>query len=312
MTASPHRRRGLRRIAALLCAALSGTSADADTPDRASLVVPPGQFVNLGTHRLYYRCEGAGAPTVVIDAGIGGAAVEWTPVQELLAHRTRVCTYDRAGYGWSDPGPGPRTTEQSVSELRRLLELAGVTPPFVLVGHSFGGFNMRYFAASRPQDVLALVLVDSSHPDERPEISARAHPAAHAINLERAPTPWAGTNPYGDVAGFLNSRRKAVFAQMNELRNFALSAEQVRATGSLGDLPLLVLTRDGADGADPRREAQWQRRQRALAALSSRSTLEQVPHAGHDIHLVRPASVSDAVSGLLASLNTDAAARPSP
>jgi len=84
-------------------------------PDLAELLVPPGNFVNLETHRLYYRCTGAGSPVVVIDNGIGGAAIEWTTIQDAVAKTTRVCTYDRAGYGWSDTGPGPRTTARSVA-----------------------------------------------------------------------------------------------------------------------------------------------------------------------------------------------------
>lgn len=283
-------------LALLACAAAS--AGHAEVPDRASLVVPPGRFANLETHRLYYHCVGEGTPVVVIDAGIGGAAVEWTPVQNGLRRYTRVCTYDRAGYGWSDPGPSPRTTEQAVAELRRLLDLAGEAPPFVLVGHSFGGFNMRYLAARWPGDVSALVLVDSSHPDELPNFHHGAHRAAHAIRTDALGDPWTGENPFRDVAGFLNSRRKAVFAQMDELQNFALSAAQVRSAGTLSDLPLIVLAR-GDVAVDSAREAQWRARQHSLAALSSRARLLVAPRAGHDIHLAQPDVVVEAVRGLL-------------
>ena len=81
----------------------------------------PGQFVDVGTHRLHYRCEGQGRPTLVIDNGIAGSAAQWYGVQALLAERFRTCVYDRAGYVWSEPGPAPRTTAQIASELRSLL-----------------------------------------------------------------------------------------------------------------------------------------------------------------------------------------------
>ncbi|MGR9092718.1 MAG: alpha/beta fold hydrolase, partial [Gammaproteobacteria bacterium] len=123
-TVSPFVRTGL--LAGLLAVAVTAAGEPTGSrPDLADLVVPPGNFVSLETHRLYYRCAGRGTPVLVIDNGIGGAAIEWTPVQDALARTTRVCTYDRAGYGWSDTGPGPRTTERSVEELRALLRLAG-------------------------------------------------------------------------------------------------------------------------------------------------------------------------------------------
>src|SRR5512147_669788 len=102
-----------------------------------------GQRVDIGGYSLAIRCQGRGSPTVLLDAGLGGAAIEWTRVQDSLARNTRVCAYDRAGYGDSDPGPPPRSSSRIAAELRTLLERARIRPPYLLVGHSFGGYNMR-------------------------------------------------------------------------------------------------------------------------------------------------------------------------
>jgi pimeloyl-ACP methyl ester carboxylesterase len=122
--------------------------------------------VDVGGFRLHLNCAGSGAPAVVLDAALGASSVSWSLVQPRLAEVTRVCSYDRAGFGWSDAGPMPRTAGRMVDELRTLLDRAGVPPPFVLVGHSFGGLVMRIFAAKHRADTAALVLVDPAHPED--------------------------------------------------------------------------------------------------------------------------------------------------
>jgi pimeloyl-ACP methyl ester carboxylesterase len=127
---------------------------------------PPGRLVDVGGFRLHIHCQGAGAPAVVLDAALGGSSLSWALVQPEVARVTRVCSYDRAGFGWSESGPLPRTAGRIVGELRTLLDAAGVPPPFVLVGHSFGGLVMRIFAARHPADTAGLVLVDPAHPED--------------------------------------------------------------------------------------------------------------------------------------------------
>jgi pimeloyl-ACP methyl ester carboxylesterase len=129
-------------------------------------VAPPGQLVDVGGFRLHLNCTGEGSPAVVMDSALGGSSVSWLLVQPQLAELTRVCTYDRAGFGWSDRGPMPRTAGRIADELRVLLERAHVPPPFVVVGHSFGGLVMRIFAARYRSDVTGLVLVDPAHPED--------------------------------------------------------------------------------------------------------------------------------------------------
>lgn len=129
-------------------------------------VPSPGQVVDIGTHRLHIRCDGDGTPAVIFDAALGASSLSWSLVQPAVAHVTRACTYDRAGFGWSDAGPLPRTAGRIADELRDLLARAGVVPPYVLVGHSFGGLVMRLFAARHRDEVAGLVLIEPAIPDE--------------------------------------------------------------------------------------------------------------------------------------------------
>jgi pimeloyl-ACP methyl ester carboxylesterase len=126
----------------------------------------PGRLVDIGGFRLHLNCSGSGSPAVVLDAALGGSSISWSLVQPVIAKRTRVCSYDRAGLGWSDAGPMPRTAGRVADELHRLLAAAGVPPPYVLVGHSYGGFVMRIFATRHRSEVAGLILVDPAHPED--------------------------------------------------------------------------------------------------------------------------------------------------
>jgi pimeloyl-ACP methyl ester carboxylesterase len=129
----------------------------------------PGRLVDVGGWRLHLNCEGAskpGQPTVVLEAGGGDFSATWALVQPKVATFARVCAYDRAGSGWSDLGPNPLTMRQWVYELHALLNRAGVPPPYVLVGHSLGGFLVRLYTSSYPADVSGVVLVDASHEED--------------------------------------------------------------------------------------------------------------------------------------------------
>lgn len=124
---------------------------------------PPGQMVDVGGYRLHLCSMGTEGPTVVLDAGLGCISVDWELVQPEIAKFARVISYDRAGTGWSDKGPAPRTSAQIVTELHTLLHAAKIPGPYILVGHSFGGSNVQLFAATFPKEVVGLVLVDSCH-----------------------------------------------------------------------------------------------------------------------------------------------------
>lgn len=300
------------RVLAATLVLTSGSTAALEP--QTVLLRPPGTYANLDTHRLYYYCLGPaqpgrpGTPTVVVDAGLGGSALEWQAVQETLSAHVRVCTYDRAGYGWSDPGPSPRDARQVVSELRQLLVRAGEAPPFILVGHSLGGFHVRYFAARHPADVAAIVLIESSHPGHKPERVTAHDSRRHGIDINRVAPPPPHWDRHRRAARFLNSRRKALFAQMDELSNFAASAEQVLAAGDLPPVPLAVLARDASSGADAAREERWRAAQESLAGLRPDGRLVVIAGSDHNVHLTRPGRVVAAILEIVRQLDSAALA----
>lgn len=131
---------------------------------------PLGKLVNLGGHRLHVNCSGKGSPTVVVENGLGDFSFDWILVQSRVSRFSRICTYDRAGYAWSDPGPKPRTFAQINLELRDALSKLGEPGPFVLVGHSYGG----QLCAAYPHDVAGMVLVDASFEGQRVGIGGKS------------------------------------------------------------------------------------------------------------------------------------------
>src|SRR5690349_3978938 len=152
----------------LLAMLVLSTLCSAETPHA------PGSMVDLGGHRLHVNCTGKGTPTVVVENGLGDFSFDWVLVQARVERFARICTYDRAGYAWSDPGPKPRTFDQLNLELHDALRRLGERGPFVLVGHSFGGGVVRQFALRYPKDVAGLVLVDIVPEDQRIPMGPKA------------------------------------------------------------------------------------------------------------------------------------------
>ena len=158
---------------------------------------PPGQMVDVGGYRMHIYCTGSGSPTVVIEAGWGDSSAAWGWVQPEVAKTTRICTYDRAGMGWSEASSQPRTAREFAKELHTLLEKANEPGPYVLVGHSLGGYTMLVYAQDYPDEVAGMVLVD-----------AQKLPAADVAAPKPAPKPggislaWLiGTRRRGALAG---------------------------------------------------------------------------------------------------------------
>ena len=133
---------------------------------------PPGQMVDVGGYKLHLYCQGSGSPTVVLVPGGGDFSLTWSLVQPEVAQTTRVCAYDFGGFGWSELGPQPPTMENIVAELHTLLTNAGIEGPYVLVGHSVGGVYVRAYAFRYPEEVVGMVLVDSTHEDQRARYAA--------------------------------------------------------------------------------------------------------------------------------------------
>jgi len=130
----------------------------------AKLFAPPGKMTNVGGHDLHIDCSGRGRPTVVLEGGAGaGFSFDWALVQPEIAKTARVCSYDRAGYAWSAPGPEPRTLRQIAYELRTALHAAHEHGPFILVGHSLGALIVREFAQLYPEETAGFIFVDGTH-----------------------------------------------------------------------------------------------------------------------------------------------------
>lgn len=283
----------------------------------------PGKLVDIGGRKLKLCCtgrlQGPGTPTVILESGLGGFLQEWQGrIQPQIAQFTRVCSYDRAGYGGSDSGPTPRISSHIAADLHALLAAAGERPPYVLVGHSFGGYIVRVFNGRYPGEVAGMVLVDSVQEDEYDELpwTSASHPGyaadglGHYQNQARWSPLWMGLgiarlqhrNELGPDA-YLILQSKYLKARANEMENIQQSAAEARASGTLGNKPLIVLTASKTDASlnvlpaanRERFETVWPQLQARLARLSTRGKQIVVPDAAHNIPGDRPEVVVAAV-----------------
>ena len=271
----------------------------------------PGQLVDIGGYRLHIYCAGQGSPTVIFDAGLGDSYMSWRKVQPQIARLTKVCSYDRAGLGYSDSSPRARTSKTIAEELHMLLRSAAIPAPYVLVGHSMGGFDVRLYASAYRGDVAGLVLVDSSHPEQQKRLPAAVNDLDAGWVREQEFFELA--MPFGipRVLGFCGEDAEVRAAECNfhsvresvkELKSVSESAAQAATAGSLGDIPLAVLSSDPdrpqldlpEDLVKPTNDA-WQQLQNELAQLSTRSTHTIVRNSGHHIQLDQPGAVIEAI-----------------
>jgi pimeloyl-ACP methyl ester carboxylesterase len=154
-----------RCIVCVLAALVLPFSLVAQRPSSTEAPAFSGMLVDAGGHLIHINCAGSGGPTVVMEAGAGDFSFDWGLVQAKAAKYARSCSYDRAGYAWSEPGPTPRTLQQIAVELHTVLHKASINEPYILVGHSLGGLIVRTFASQYPKETAGMVLVDSSHED---------------------------------------------------------------------------------------------------------------------------------------------------
>lgn len=230
-------------------------------------------LVDVGGYNLYVNCRGFGVPTVVLDAGLGVASDSWVFVQPEVAEFTRVCTYDRAGLGHSDRGPNPRTTKRIASELHQLLNNSGLQPPYVLVGHSFGGLNMRMYANEYPDEVVGMVLVDSSHEDWDARIREYFTP-----------------EDYANIIGRIEQNPEGV--------DIAESNREMHDTGSLDHIPLRVLTNNRRFGIQQLDEI-YLELQDSLTRLSTNGQKVLAEESGQLTPLVQPGLVVNAIRAVV-------------
>jgi pimeloyl-ACP methyl ester carboxylesterase len=275
----------------------------------------PGELVDVGGYKIHIDCIGQGSPTVVFDSGLGDTYISWQKVQPQIAQFARVCSYDRAGLGYSDSSPYPRTSMKIAEELHTLLHNAGVPPPYVLVGHSMSGFDVRLYASLYRNEVAGMVLVDSSHPEQR----KRLPPAVLDIEASwvRQQEFLEFTMPFGipRLLGFCDSDLEVRAAECNfhsareavaELKSVSESAAQTAATGPFDDLPLTVLSSDPdhprqdlpEDLVKPTNDA-WQQMQEELSHLSTKRTRVVAKGSGHYIQIDRPEVVIEAVHNIV-------------
>jgi pimeloyl-ACP methyl ester carboxylesterase len=272
----------------------------------ATLEPPPGAFVQVGDHRLHLYCLGEGSPAVVFDSGLGSSSLDWARVQPDVARLTRACVYDRAGYGWSDPGPNPRDSATIARELQELLGHGGVAPPYVLVGHSFGGFNVRLFASEHPDETAALVLIDSSHEQQferfdQAGLTSAAPRAGEIIIGNPTVVPASLPDDLQPLARSFTLRAGFIAALRSELGNLRTSAAELRAAGPLPDIPLVVIShRVRADGRSVRKDRLWMDMQQELATRTSRAQLVIADTDDHYVQLTEPGVVVDAIRTVLA------------
>ncbi|MEV4371708.1 alpha/beta hydrolase [Nonomuraea sp. NPDC049637] len=267
---------------------------------------PPGRLVNVGGHRLHLRCTGSGGPVVVLEAGLVESSASWEVVQRRLSAGLRVCSYDRAGYAWSEEGPGPRTAGRAAGELRALLAAAGEPGPYVLAGHSYGGQIVRLFAARYPDVTAGLVLIDATDEEavaamrvSRPLMAAQltVNQALARIGLLRLAgdllvpgdaTPAArAAAPVVYGPGSMAAARAEAWASLDSAREVAGTAE------GPGGPPIVVVVPSGG----PRSVLDQARR---VAARSTRGRVVVVGTSEHYVQYRQPDLVVTAIRDVAA------------
>jgi pimeloyl-ACP methyl ester carboxylesterase len=286
-------------------------------------------LVDVGDHRLHINCQGQGGPTVVMESGNGNFSLNWGRVPREVAKFAHVCTYDRAGLGWSDRSSRPRTAHNLVEDLCRLLERSGVEPPYVLVGHSLGGMLMRLYAHEHPDQVVGMVLVDSSHeeqmlrtPEAIQRLGRRTEKLMNGIfrlmqwliasgTLALVPRLFprqmlimATEEDQAAFRGVVSADTKNLATMQEEIAVASDHFTAVRAAHitSLGDIPLIVLSHGKTQlmpgvSAEVNRKVEqiWQQIHIELAAQSSRGKRIVAEQSGHYIQFDQPELVVDAI-----------------
>ena len=336
----------MRAIAVASILALQ--SAAAGEPPVAPKVDPalavyakPGELVDIGGRKLNLRCSGSGSPVVLLEAGALTDSITWRAVQPLVAKETKTCSYDRAGYGFSDEGPAPRDIDADAADLNALIRAAKIPAPVILVGHSLGTNIVRRFADRHASDVAGIVLVDPP-PQHTSEFSAEWVRAdregseqriAFATECAKAAGEGKLTKPDGPLAGCIRAPdprypealNAAIRAQkekppfwhtlISEMQaNIALFEQPVSAQESHGRIPLIVLSAsDPFEGAPPEgkqaMESARAKTQKAIAAMSTAGKLVNVPRSSHDIQLDQPEAVAKAVDDVIAASRAHAKPR---
>jgi pimeloyl-ACP methyl ester carboxylesterase len=282
----------------------------------APAVAMRGQLVDVGPYRLHLECHGSGGPTVVLEPGAGGSAASMGLIAAAVARDSRVCVYDRAGRGWSDPAASPPDGAQIATDLHMLLDRAHVPGPYVLAGHSFGGLYVRTYAAKYPDEVAGLVLVDSTAGHDTPvssptpgSYSILKHVSSLVATTSHVGLGWAlANNDFSTLPPRYRDDARATAATGKEmggfLDEFGVANRSESEAGTLRGLaakPLVVLT--ASLGNSPG----WMGLQDTMAGLSTNSDHRVEPGASHGSFVDEPAhaaAVTRAIHDVVVSLRT--------
>lgn len=275
----------------------------------------PGRLVELNGHKMHIVCTGQGSPTVIFDSGLGDSFLSWRKVQPQISTFTRACSYDRSGLGYSEPSDEPRTSKQIASELHSLLRAADIGPPFVLVGHSMAGYDVRVYANDYPSQVVGILLVDASHPDQENRFPVELKNLEGSFRREEQFLNY--TMPFGiprllglceddPVVRAAECNWNSMREKLAEDRSFAESAAEAAKAGPFGDIPLAVLSHDPdklytelpPDIAKSTNKS-WERMQEELAHLSTRGTQTISKGSSHYIQFDNPDLVISTVHSIL-------------
>ncbi len=278
---------------------------------------PLGKLVDVGGRKLHLYCTGNGSPAVILEAGAGSFSVDWALAQPEIAKTTRVCSYDRAGYGWSDPGPQWDTVEQVARDLETALKKAGEHPPYVLVGPSMGGLFTRWYQYKHPDQVVGMVLVDtyettapvngkqvSLYTLTKDQLQANLPPPS---SLKKPPIPTEVHPPFDKLPQNLQKTHLWLERHFFETLDFNKGPEMMESwraafsvlhqaslkENSLAGLPLIILTRENIN-EDERAQ------QKRFLRLSRNARQTIAVHSGHFIQLERPDLVVDSIKDVLA------------
>ena len=291
---------------------------------------PIGRLIEVDGGKMHLNCSGTGAPTVVFESGQGEGSTSWMDVQPEIAKTNRVCSYDRAGLLWSDGRNEPVTAAGTVARLHSLLAIASEAPPYVVVGHSLGGSLVRVFVGHYPKDVVGIVLVDSSHPDQLGRFPPEINKLGNIQKLNRALYSFKAATGFmrlsqsdesEEIAYEILAERKhlpqsmpGVFAEMDASDQIHADAGQ---TTTFGDLPLIVLTAGKMPKGlppeiTPEILSQFVKisseMQIELVALSTRGEQRIIADASHYIHYQNPNAVIHAIRDVLTA--TQESGRP--
>lgn len=296
----------------------------------------PQQLVDMDHgRRMNLYCRGSGSPTVVLDAGMGDSTISWALVQPALAKRTRTCSYDRAGLGFSDAATRPGTASNMAEDLHTLLQAAHIKPPYILVGHSSAGMTVRVFADHYRDEVVGMVVVEGSHEDQSTRSWAIEAPGqkekwdaglkdTSCVDAAKDGFIRKGSPAYAKCVGDDDPRySKAINEAMlgygaslkwqsafaSERQNlFYASADQTRATRrDFGDMPIIVLThspyprnKNWTQEVQDKHTLIWEDMHTQIAAMSTHGVNMIVPRSGHYVQYDRPEIVIDAVNQAVA------------